>query len=37
MSQGHSCSMADQVVQPYLLIEQDDSRVEKCIGTDLQG
>jgi hypothetical protein len=33
----HSYSMTNQVVQPYLLVEQDVSRVKKCIGIDLQG
>ena len=37
MPQEHSYSMANQVVQPYFLIEQDAWRVEeKYIGTDLQ-
>ena len=35
MPQGHSYSMANQVVQPYFSIEQDACRVEKYIGTDL--
>jgi hypothetical protein len=33
---GHSYSMPNQVVQSYLPIKQDASRVEKYIGTDIQ-